>query len=96
MHFDDLLAHTERIREIADSHGATNLAVFGSVARNQAGPNSDVDLLVDLPHHTGLLDRIALKQALEDALHCRVDLVRRRNLKPSVLAAAERDAVSLQ
>jgi predicted nucleotidyltransferase len=72
------------------------LAVFGSVARNQARPNSDVDLLVDLPPHTGLLDRIALKQALEDALHCRVDLVRRRNLKPSVLAAAERDAISLQ
>ena len=43
MHFDDLLAHAERISEIADSHGATNLAVFGSVARNQAGPNSDVD-----------------------------------------------------
>ena len=67
-----LLAHAERIREIADSHGATNLDVFGSVARNQAGPNSDVDLLVDLPPHTGLLDRIALKQALEDALHFRL------------------------
>ena len=72
MHFDDLLAHAERISEIADSHGATNLAVFGSVARNQAGPNSDVDLLVDLPPHTGLLDRIALKQALEDALQFRL------------------------
>jgi hypothetical protein len=95
MLFDDLLAHAERIREIADSHGATNLAVFGSVARNQGGPSSDVDLLVDLPPHTGLLDRIALKQALEDALHCRVDLVRRRNLKPSVLVAADRDAISL-
>ena len=43
MHFDDLLAHAERIREIADSHGATNLAVFGSVAHNQAGQNSDMD-----------------------------------------------------
>jgi predicted nucleotidyltransferase len=95
MHFEDILTHAARIREIADSHGATNLAVFGSVARNQAGPNSDVDLLVDLPPHTGLLDRIALKQELEDVLHCRVDLVRRRNLKPSVLAAAERDAITL-
>ena len=43
MHFDDLLAHAERIREIAESHGATNLAVFDSIARNQAGHNSDVD-----------------------------------------------------
>ena len=43
MHFDDLLAHAERIMEIADFHGAINLAVFGSIALNQAGHNSDVD-----------------------------------------------------
>ena len=36
MHLVDLLSHAERISKIADSYGATNLAVFGSVARNQA------------------------------------------------------------
>ena len=75
--------------------GASNLAVFGSVARDQAGPDSDVDLLVDLPPRTGLLERIALKLDLEDTLHCRVDLIRRRNLKPTALASAERDAIAL-
>ena len=95
MRLVDLLAQAPRIREIATAHGATNLAAFGSVAQDQAGPDSDLDLLVDLPPHTGLLDRIALKQALEDTLHCRVDLIRRRNLDPSALASAELDAIRL-
>jgi predicted nucleotidyltransferase len=95
MRLDDLLAQAPKIREIATAHGATNLAVFGSVARDQAGLNSDLDFLVDLPPHTGLLERIALKLALEDTLHCRVDLIRRRNLKPTALASAERDAIPL-
>jgi len=91
MRLDELLAQAPRIREIATAHGATNLAAFGSVARDQAGPDSDLDLLVDLPPRTGLLERIAL----EDTLHCRVDLIRRRNLKPTALASAERDAIPL-
>ncbi len=95
MRLDDLLAQAPRIREIASAYGASNLAAFGSVARDQAGPDSDLDLLVDLPPQTGLLDRIALKQALEDTLHCRVDVIRRRNLKPAALATAERDAIPL-
>jgi predicted nucleotidyltransferase len=95
MRLDELLAQAPRIREIAAVHGASNLAAFGSVARDQAGPDSDLDLLIDLPPKTGLLERIALKLALEDMLHCRVDLLRRRNLRPTVLATAERDAIPL-
>ncbi|MGB5135742.1 MAG: nucleotidyltransferase domain-containing protein [Prochlorococcaceae cyanobacterium] len=89
----ELLGLAPTIQAIAEAHGATNLAAFGSVARDQAGPASDLDLLVDLPPRTGLLERLALKHALEDALHCRVDLIRRRNLRPEALAEAERDAV---
>ena len=91
----ELLALAPRIRAIAAAHGASNLAAFGSVARDAAGPQSDLDLLVDLPARSGLLDRLALKHALEDALHCRVDLIRRRNLRPEALVEAERDALPL-
>ena len=45
-------------------HGAANLAAFGSVARDQAGPDSDVDLLVDLPPRTGLLQRMLPQEDL--------------------------------
>jgi hypothetical protein len=64
-------------------------------ALDQAGADSDLDLLIDLPPNTGLLERIALKLALEDTLHSRVDLLRRRNLRPTVLATAEQDAIPL-
>ena len=73
--------------------GASNLAVFGSVARDQAGPDSDVDLLVNLPDGASLFDRAELKTALEELLLTRVDLIRRRNLKPAIKAIVESDAV---
>ena len=66
MRLDELLAQAPRIREIAAAHGASNLAAFGSVARDQAGPDSDLDLLIDLPPNTGLLERIAWKLALSE------------------------------
>ena len=64
-----------RILAIAGRHGATNLRIFGSVARGEAGPESDLDLLVDLEPGRSLLDHIALIQDLEEALGCRVDVV---------------------
>jgi predicted nucleotidyltransferase len=71
------------------SPDTTNLAVFGSVAKDQASADSDVDLLVDLLDGTSLFDRSELKSALEDLLLTRVDLIRRRNLKPAIKAIVE-------
>lgn len=63
--------------------GARSLALFGSFARNEAGADSDVDLLVDLDHHT--FDRyMDLKFWLEDLLGHRVDLVLAERLKPRI------------
>lgn len=70
-----------RILAIAGRHGATNLRVFGSVARGDAGPESDLDLLVELEPGRSLLDHIALIQDLEEALGCKVDVVTEKALK---------------
>jgi len=70
-----------RILAIAGRHGATNLRIFGSVARGEAGPESDLDLLVDLEPGRSLLDHIALIQDLEEALGCKVDVVTVKALK---------------
>ena len=70
-----------RILAIAGRHGATNLRVFGSVARGDAGPESDLDLLVELEPGRSLLDHIALIQDLEEALGCKVDVVTVKALK---------------
>lgn len=64
--------------------GATRAGLFGSAARNQLTSESDVDLLVDLPTTTTLLDFIALKLRLEEVLERPVDLVEYGALKPGM------------
>ena len=57
-----------------NSFGVISLALFGSVARGEARPDSDVDLLVEFDRPVGLFGLIALQQRLEELLGCPVDL----------------------
>ncbi len=59
-----LCAHREAILRISGEHGASNVRVFGSVARGEGQPHSDIDLLVDLEPGRNLLDHVALIQDL--------------------------------
>jgi uncharacterized protein len=70
------------ILRILSQHGATSAKVFGSVARGDSGPESDLDLLVQLKPGYSLLDLIAIKQELEDLLACKVDIVTEAALSP--------------
>ena len=79
----------------AAAHDVTNLRVFGSVARAEDRPGSDVDLLVDLPPDIGLLGLGRLQAEPEVILGAKVDLVPSSDLKPAVRARAERDLVAL-
>ena len=63
-----LTGKREEILRIAAQHGARNVRVFGSVARGEEGPDSDVDLLVEFDADRSLLDHVALVQDLEDLL----------------------------
>jgi len=83
------------ILSVASRHGATNVRVFGSVARGDANDQSDIDLLVEFNAETSLIDHIALIQDLEDLLGCKVDVVSERGLKDSIRARILRDAVAL-
>lgn len=66
--------------------GLKSLAVFGSVIRGSARPDSDVDVLVDIEPGApfSLIDLIALKDFLEDRLHRKVDVVTKVGLEPGV------------
>jgi predicted nucleotidyltransferase len=70
-----LKSKRQEILAIAARHGARNVRVFGSVARGEAGPESDLDILVEMEPGTSLMDHIALMQDLEDLLGRKVDVV---------------------
>ena len=70
-----LRARKAEIVRVAAAHGASNLRVFGSVARGSAGPASDVDLLVDFEPGRTLLDHVGLWRDLESLLGRAVDVV---------------------
>lgn len=63
------------ILRIARLHGAGRVRVFGSAARGEATPQSDLDLLVEFEPNRSLLDQVALIQDLESLLGCKVDVV---------------------
>ncbi|KAF5087185.1 MAG: nucleotidyltransferase family protein [Methanoculleus marisnigri] len=92
---DQIRKKRSRILAIAGRHGATNLRVFGSVARGETGPESDLDLLVELEPGRSLLDHIALIQDLEEDLDCRVDVVTETALKERYKKRIFNEAVPL-
>lgn len=79
----------------AAAHGVHRLRLFGSVARGQDRPDSDVDLLADLPPGMSLFGLARLQADLEAVLGSRVDLVPAADLKPDVRARVGRDLVAL-
>lgn len=79
----------------AAEYGVTNLRVFGSVARGQDRPDSDVDLLADLPPGMGLLGLGRVQADLEAIVDAQVDLVSATSLKPDVRKRAGFDLVPL-
>jgi predicted nucleotidyltransferase len=83
------------VLRIATRHGAAKVRVFGSVVRGDAGPDSDVDILIDLDPGRSLLDIVAIKQDLEDLLGCRVDVVTEAAISPYIRDRVLEEAVGL-
>lgn len=74
----------KKILPILRAHKVKRAAIFGSYARGEARPDSDVDMLVELPKGLSLFDVIHIKHELEDRLHKKVDLVEYGGLKPAL------------
>ena len=87
--------YRDQIVLLAAKRGAHNIRVFGSIARGDQSPGSDVDFLVDFEPGRSLLDLTGLWLDLEGALGCRVDVVSSRGLRPRVEAEVMRDPISL-
>ncbi len=92
---DAIIQKRAEILRIAEHYGVSQVRVFGSVARGEARPDSDLDLLVRFDVRHSLIDRIAFKQDLEDLLGCSVDVVTEKTLRPGVKERILQEARSL-
>ena len=88
-------ARRDQILALAARYGASDVRIFGSVARGAARPDSDIDFLVRLEDQRSLLDLVGLWQDLEDLLGCHVDVVTERGLNERMRERVLREAVSL-
>lgn len=84
-----------RLRAALEPFGARNVRVFGSVARGEDTPSSDIDLLVDIDDGIGLFALLRMKRIAEDLLGRDVDLVPVSGLKPDVAERVLSEAVPL-
>ncbi len=88
-------ARRGELLDVLRRHGVTNPEIFGSAARGDDRGDSDVDLLVDFPAGTDIIDIIVIKRELEDVLGVPVDLVPRNGLKERVRSRAAKDLLPL-
>ena len=88
-------ARRDQILRLAAGHGARNVRVFGSAARGDASPASDIDFLVDLDPGRTLMDLGGLLMDLQELLQARVDVATEGMLRPNVRERALLDAVPL-
>ena len=92
---DVLRTLKEHRSELRDRFGVKELLLFGSVARDEAGPMSDVDVLVEFDGPADFDRFMGLKLYLEDVLSTRVDVVTKTGLRSRLRSSVERDAVNV-
>ncbi len=90
-----LRARREEILGSAAEHGASNVRVFGSMARGESDASSDVDLLVEMEPGRSLIDLVGLWQDLEDMLGTHVDVLSDGGVSPHLRERIYAEAVSL-
>jgi len=92
---NELREKREEILSTAARHGARKVRVFGSVVRGEAGPESDLDFLVELEPGRSLLDHAALLLDLQDLLGHDVDVLTDKGIHPRIRDRVLKEAVPL-
>ncbi|MDH5718350.1 MAG: nucleotidyltransferase domain-containing protein [Spirochaetia bacterium] len=78
-----------------DKYKIDLIALFGSWAKDEAKPDSDIDILINFLPEASLFDWVNLAQDMEDEFHHRVDLVPQSNLKQNLKSYIENDLIPL-
>ncbi|MEN9222818.1 MAG: nucleotidyltransferase domain-containing protein [Thermostichus sp. BF3_bins_97] len=96
MFLETLRAQKETILSLSREHGARRIRVFGSVARGEEKPDSDVDFLVDFPPGYDLFfQRLALNERLEELLGRSVQIIPEHELNRHIREKVLREVVDL-
>ena len=85
----------KEILEIAGRYGARKIYIFGSIARNEARPGSDIDFLVELESGRSLFDLGGMLYDLRELLGVEVDVVTPKGLRPRIKEEVIREAIPL-
>ena len=75
----------EKIVTFLRANGAKKICIFGSYARGEQGPDSDLDILVEFAEKKSLLDIIGIEQELTDETGIKVDLLTERSISPYII-----------
>lgn len=96
MLLDELRGKKAAIEALVGQYGAQHIRVFGSVARREERPDSDVDFLVDFPRGYDLFtQRLPLTERLAELLHRKVELVPEHELNRHIREQVMKEAVEL-
>ncbi|KAB8334266.1 nucleotidyltransferase [Scytonema tolypothrichoides VB-61278] len=90
---DEVLAIVAAHRQQLQAMGVKSLELFGSVARDEAGPDSDVDFLVEFDRPVGLFEFIEVRLYLEDVLGCSVDMGTQNALREHLREPVLKDVI---
>lgn len=72
-------------------YGAKRIAVFGSYAREEAKPKSDIDILVEFSERKSLLDLVGIEQELSEKLGKKVDLLTEKSISPYLIGRIKKE-----
>ncbi len=94
---DDLVEALRALRPAFEREGVTHMALFGSRAREDNRPDSDVDLMIDIKEGIkfSLLDLAGVHHIVEDHMHVPANVHMRRSMKPAMRARVDRDKVEV-
>jgi uncharacterized protein len=92
---DDILQRLKDCEAGLRAHGVMHAALFGSTARNEQGPESDIDIMIELDPaaRVTMFDYVGIKEYIEGLFSEPVDVVNRDGLKPAVRPQATADAI---
>ena len=75
----------DKIITILQRHGVKKISIFGSYARGEANPQSDIDIIVEFSDRKSLLDLVGIEQELSETLGRKVDLLTEKSINPYLI-----------